>query len=119
MSPEVIAYLIPAILYVGTIAFIVIGSKYNIPTKNVENAIETIDNVTETINKYEFIFKMAKKFVILAKNDYESLSGKEKREWVIDKLQDICNSLNIVIPEVELEAINEDAYNEMKNESKE
>lgn len=119
MSLEAFTYMILAILYGLSFIFIVIKNPHNISSKNVEKVIETIDDVTETINKYEFVFKMAKKFVVLAKNDYESLSGKEKREWVIDKLQDICNNLNIVIPEVELEAINEDAYNEMKKELKE
>lgn len=118
MTLEIFAYVL---LIITMIVLIVISVKSNstLTAKDVTKVAGTIDDVVETINKYEFVFKMAKKFVILAKNDYESLSGKEKREWVIDKLQDICNNLNIVIPEVELEAINEDAYNEMKKELKE
>lgn len=100
------------VLYIGY-------EKFVLPNKNAEeikSATEIVDTVVDTAKKLEMVFSMAKKFVILAKKEFKDGQGEEKKNWVIKQLRSFCEKIDLVLSNEELEAINEDAYNDMKKE---
>lgn len=102
------------VLYIGY-------EKFVLPNKGVDeikSATEVVDTVVDTAKKLDMIFAMAKKFVILAKKEFKEGQGEEKKNWVIKQLRSFCEKLDIVLSNEELEAINEDAYNNMKKDEK-
>ena len=95
--------------------------KFVIPKVNpsvVEDVREAVDTSINLAQKFELIFMMSKKFVIMAKKKFSDGNGTEKREWVIDQLKQVSETLDIVLSRDQLEAINESAYVDMKNAEK-
>lgn len=82
----------------------------------IKDATDTVETVTELSKKFEIIFSMAKKYVVLAKKQYNDNEGAKKRNWVIKQIRDLCKVLDIVLTDNQLKAINEDAYIEMKKD---
>ena len=83
---------------------------------DVESARETVDTVMNIAQKFELIYKMADKFVILAKKKFSDGKGEEKKNWVIEQLKKIADTLDLVLTDEDYEAINESAYVDMKKD---
>ena len=108
MSEQAISIL-TFIVLVGYVAF----DKIILPKMNsstVQAATDTVTTAVDLAQKINIICQMANKFVVLAKAEMKDASGEEKRNWVIEKLKGICESLDVVLGDDELRAINEGAY---------
>lgn len=81
---------------------------------DINNATTLVDTAIDITTKFQLVFTMAKKFVILAKKEFADGQGEQKRDWVIKQLEKLCKKLDIVLTDEELKAVNEDAYNTMK-----
>lgn len=88
----------------------------NVSDKDISSATTLVETAADIASKFQLIFTMAKKFVILAKKEFADGQGDQKRDWVIKQLQGICKKLDIVLTDEELKAINEDAYVAMKKD---
>lgn len=110
--------IISLISFLGLVGYVVY-EKFILPNHSMEeikSATEVVDTITETAKKFSLVITMAKKFVILAKKEFKDGQGEEKKNWVILQLRSLCDKLDLVLTNEELEAINEDAYVEMKKE---
>lgn len=112
MAEQVIQILtfVVLVVYVAFDKFIV--PKINPST--IKAATSTVTTVTDLSQKFDILFKMTNQYVVLAKKELSTATGEEKRDWVIKKLQNVCEGLDIVLDDDSLRAINEGAYTNMK-----
>lgn len=105
-----------SILSFVVIVLYVVVDKYFIPhvkSDTITSVEETISAVEGIAQKFDIVIKMAQQFVVLAKTEMKDATGEEKREWVITKLKEFCDTLDIVLNDDQLRAINEGAYKAM------
>lgn len=110
--------ILSTITFVCLIAYVAY-EKFLFPKQSaasVASATEIVTTVEETAKKLSLVVTMAKKFVILAKKEFKDGQGEEKKNWVIMQLRSLCEKLDLVLSNEELEAINEDAYVTMKRD---
>jgi hypothetical protein len=100
---------------IAFISLIIVSILYSVVRAAMNKDLNE-DTIDEISSKFELIFTMAKKFVILAKKEFNDNEGVTKKNWVITNLRELCRSVGLELSDQELEAINEDAYKNMKKD---
>ena len=72
------------------------------------------DDITNTVNKINLVIDYADKFVSYAKQFMQEDSGEQKMNKVVGLLKSVANKYNVDISEVEIRAIAQKAYDNMK-----
>ena len=72
------------------------------------------NNIQSAAVQFEVLLKYAESYCAYARKFLTNLSGAEKMDAVIDKLQDICDNQGIEVDSETLRAIAQKAYDAMK-----
>lgn len=81
--------------------------------RNITSKVSA-DDITNTVNKINLIIDYADKFVSYAKQFMQEDSGEQKMNKVVSLLKNVADKYNVEISEIEIRAIAQKAYDNMK-----